>query len=149
MGAFMNKPIPENLGSVSGQFTEMLPKLVQHRGLSAEAEIIDALTLERLTALYEGAEPKFSEVIECSNILRVPVSVFLLKEPGTIREFETAFGEMLFYSARMPENERAEFAVAFSKWVSEYLTSKGIQLKAGDDPELPDTLISLIRKATD
>lgn len=145
----MKKPIPDNLNNVSGQFTEMLPKLVEHRGLSAEAELIDALTLDRLTALYDGAEPSFSEVNECANILRVPITVFQLKEPGTVRELEATYGEMLWHGARLPEQERTALAEAYSQWLTAYFASLGVQLKVGDDQTLPETLISIIRKATD
>ena len=103
----MGKILWEGVGS---NFAETFQVLVHFRGLSAERELICVLSEKRMAQLYDGDEPRFSEVLEIARILRVPLSSFQIFERGDFAELEIAFADIMYAACEMNSNERQHLA---------------------------------------
>lgn len=143
----MDKPIPERWRRVAGHFSETLRKLVSHRGMEAEAELIDAIGVDRLLELYAGEEPRLGEFIEAARILRVPVSTFQIYEPGAFPELELAFAELLYAASEMSPKERTQLAEAMTA-LPHRLGAHDCEVE-GNLPELPASLLWVLRRASE
>jgi len=143
----MGKAVPERWRHASGHFACVFQRLVDHRGLEAEGELIDSLGAERLKALYDGDEPRLGELIEAARILDVPLSTFQLHDRGAFSELEVAFAEVMYAAGDMDAGQRLRLV--------EELAALPARIQAGDaadepsDAQLPETLLSIIRRAAE
>lgn len=144
----MTKAIPQHWRQATGRFTETFQRLVDHRGMHSEQELIDTFGLDRLKALYEGDDPGFSELVEIARILDAPLSMFQIHEHGAFSELEVAFYEVIHAAGGMTAHERVKLI--------EELAALPARIKArADDSEadtrstLPETLVSILRNAAE
>lgn len=84
--------------------------IASHRGVSAERELIELLGLARLMQIYDGVDPSFPEAVEIARILSVPITSFVPVDPGSIRELEIAYAELLYAAASLSSEQRAALA---------------------------------------
>ncbi|WP_429912863.1 hypothetical protein [Glycocaulis sp.] len=84
--------------------------IASHRGLSAEQELIEFLGLARLMQIYDGVDPSFPEAVEIARILSVPITSFVPVDPGSIRELDIAYAELLYAAASLSSEQRAALA---------------------------------------
>ena len=94
------------------RIASMLQLLVHHRGLCAEQMLLDAFGEGRLAQIYDGDEPRFSELEEIATILAVPMSTFQITGPGDFAELEIAWAELLFHARNLTQPEREALATA-------------------------------------
>lgn len=102
--------------------------IVSHRGLSAEQELIEFLGLARLMQIYDGVDPSFPEAVEIARILSVPITSFVPVDPGSIRELDIAYAELLYAAAPLSPGQRSALAAHLTGLADELLTGG---LKAG------------------
>ena len=119
------------------RFAELFRDLVDFRGHEAEANLHRLLGQERVRALYEGAEPSFSEFVAVARTLNVPLNAFAGFETGHAPEIELVIAEILYFSAGLPEERRKSFAEALLHAMRDY----------ADLPPSSVTLLELIDKA--
>lgn len=94
------------------RIASMLQLIVHHRGLGAEQMLLDAFGEKRLAQIYDGDEPRFSELEEIATILVVPISTFQINGPGDFAELEIAWAELLFHARNLSQAEREMLATA-------------------------------------
>lgn len=128
-------------------FALMLKRVVNFRGIEAEAEIIDFLGRGRLKALYEGHDPSWGEVIELRRILNVPLSTFLINDPGDFPELEAAYSEALREAATMTPDERARLADEILSAPARALIPR---TPSEDDAnsQLPESILRIVRNTS-
>lgn len=109
--------------------------IVSHRGLSAEGELIEFLGLARLMQIYDGADPSFPEAVEIARILSVPITSFVPIDPGSIRELDIAYAELLYAAAPLSAEQRAALAAHITGMAEDLLTS--VSQSGAPDQYLP------------
>jgi hypothetical protein len=150
-GDTMTKAIPDRLRRASGHFTYVFKRLVLHKGMEAEDELIESLGRDRLKALYDGAEPRLGDLVEVSRVLDVPLSAFQIHEKGGFSELEVAFAEVMLAASAMTVSERIRLIEEIAR-----LPKRIVAEPAPDTSEvredaapLPETLLSIIRRAAE
>lgn len=109
-------------------FGERVQTIVSHRGLRAERELIEVIGLARLMAIYDGADPTFPEAVEIARILYVPLSSFAIIDLGSFPELEIAWAELLYASALLGRDRRAD--------VVDHVTKLAHGLQSGEADEI-------------
>lgn len=128
-------------GTISFEsFSARLRALVAHRGLKAEIDLKTLFGEGRLKALYGGAEPTLSEIIDITQILSVPLTAFDVFDGSGWPELEMAYAEMVYHSAEMSDEERAIMANEVIKMVR---ASANLSQEPG--PPLPDSITALLQ----
>ena len=115
MSAFNRLSEPPGL-----RIAQMIKLVVHHRGAEAELELIQAFGELRIKEIYEGDEPRFSELEEIASILSVPVSTFQISNPGEYPELEIVWAELLYHAQGLNRRELEALALQIAK-----LTPKG------------------------
>lgn len=95
----------------------MLMFLVHYRGMAAEKGLLETLGEQRLAEIYDGDEPRFSELEEIATILTVPISAFQITSPGDFAELEIAFAEVLYAARSLSPSDREALATRIVKLV--------------------------------
>lgn len=95
--------------------------IASHRGLSAEQELIEFLGLARLMQIYDGVDPSFPEAVEIARILSVPITSFVPIDPGSIRELDIAYAELLYAAAPLSTGQRSALAAHLTDLAEELL----------------------------
>ena len=114
--------------------------IASHRGLSAEQELIEFLGLARLIQIYDGADPSFPEAVEIARILSVPITSFVPIDPGSIRELDIAYAELLYAAAPLTAGQRSALASHLTDLAGELLTG-GLKAEAAE-PGLPQARLN-------
>ncbi|WP_439633919.1 hypothetical protein [Glycocaulis sp.] len=103
-------------------FGASIQLIASHRGLAAEQELIEFLGLARLMQIYDGADPSFPEAVEIARILSVPITSFVPVDPGSIRELDIAYAELLYAAAPLSAGQRSALASHLTDLAGELLT---------------------------
>ncbi|AZU02803.1 hypothetical protein X907_0255 [Glycocaulis alkaliphilus] len=105
-------------------FGASVQTIVSHRGLAAERELIEFLGLARLMQIYDGVDPSFPEAVEIARILSVPITSFVPIDPGSMRELDIAYAELLYAAAPLSPGQRAALAAHVTDLAEDLRTGK-------------------------
>lgn len=103
----------DNAGDFSespGQaISECISFLVHFRGMKAEKELLEAFGELRIVEIYEGDEPRITELVKIAEILGFPLSTFIEQKSGVVPDLEIAWAQILYHIAGKPPDERDRF----------------------------------------
>ena len=104
---------------------EAIMYFVRFRGIGAEEELLSFFGEKRLGEIYDGDEPRFSELLEIANILGVPVGSFIFQDKGRVPELEVVWAEILYRAAHMSGEDCRDLALRIASVINEAAVQNG------------------------